>query len=66
MVDRERTCLLHWTMFLDRHTQRLIRSDMQIQDKMLCKQYKDAKNAEECEVNFLASQALWVSLGVAT
>lgn len=36
MEDHERTCLLHWIVSLNRHTQRLIRSDMQNQHEKCC------------------------------
>lgn len=53
-------------MSLDRHTHRLNRSDMQNQHKMLCKQYKDVKHAKDSKVEYLAIQAWWLLLGVAT
>jgi hypothetical protein len=31
MVDKERTCLFHWTQLLDRHTKQLIALELQEQ-----------------------------------
>jgi hypothetical protein len=42
MVDKERTCLFHWTQSLDKHTKQLIRPELQDEHKALCHQYKNA------------------------
>jgi len=54
IVNRERTCLLHWSTSLHRHTQKLIKLDMQHQHMHLCKQYKDSKTTEEAETRYLS------------
>jgi hypothetical protein len=52
--NRERTCLLHWTTSLKRHTQKYIKPDMQDQHSCLCKQYKDSEMMDEAESRYLA------------
>jgi hypothetical protein len=47
MENRERTCLLHWTTLLRRHTQKYIKPDMQDQHNRLCKQYKDSDDDQD-------------------
>jgi hypothetical protein len=54
MVDRERTCLFHWTQSLEKHTKADIRQDLQYQHRILCQQYKNAKLMAEVETKFLA------------
>ena len=66
MENRERTCLLHWTTSLNRHTQKFIKPDMQFQHNLLCKQYKNSKSMEEAETRYLAIRAWWLSSGAAS
>jgi hypothetical protein len=66
MVDRERTCLVHWTQSLEKHTKANIRQDLQYQHRILCQQYKNAKSIVEAETKFLAIRAWWISSGAAT
>jgi hypothetical protein len=66
MVDKERTCLFHWTQSLEKHTKADIRQDLQYQHRVLCQQYKNAKSMAEAETKFLAIQAWWMSSGAAT
>ena len=66
MVDRERTCLFHWTQSLEKHTKADIRQDLQSQHRRLCQQYKNAKSMEEAETKYLAIRAWWMSSGAAT
>ncbi len=42
MVDKEHTCLFHWTQSLDKHTKQLIGPDLQNEHKAFCHQYKNA------------------------
>jgi hypothetical protein len=63
MESRERTCLLHWTVSMERHTAAHIKPDLQQQHKLLCKQYKDAKTPEQSESRYLAIRAWWLSSG---
>jgi hypothetical protein len=66
MVDRERTCLFHWTQSLEKHTKADIRQDLQFQHQILCHQYKNAKSMAEAETKYLAIRAWWMSSGAAT
>src|SRR5450631_2510022 len=66
MVDRERTCLFHWTQSLEKHTKADIRQDLQYQHRILCQQYKNAKSMAEAETKYLAIRAWWMSSGAAT
>jgi hypothetical protein len=61
MESRKRTCLLHWTVSMERHTATHIKPDLQQRHKLLCKQYKDAKAPEQSESRYLAIQAWWLS-----
>jgi len=63
MEDRERTCLLHWSTSLQKHTQKHIKEAFQQQHNTLCKQYKDAKTMEEAETRYLAIRSWWLSSG---
>jgi hypothetical protein len=66
MENRERTCLLHWSTSLQKHTQKHIKEAFQQQHNTLCKQYKDAKSMEEAETRYLAIRSWWLSSGAAT
>jgi hypothetical protein len=37
MKDQEKTCLFHWTQFLEKHTKADIRADLQHQYQQLCR-----------------------------
>ena len=65
MVNRERTCLLHWSTFLHKHTQKYIKEPFQHQHITLCKQYKDSENMDQAEVRYLAIRSWWLSSGAA-
>ena len=66
MIDRERTCLLHWIQSLEKHTKADICQDLQSQHQKLCQQYKKAKSLSKAETKFLAIWAWWMSSGAAT
>ena len=66
MVDKERTCLFHWTQSLEKHTKADIRQDLQSQHQKLCQQYKNAKSMAEAETKYLAIRAWWMSSGAAS
>jgi hypothetical protein len=66
MVDKERTCLFHWTQSLEKHTKADIRQDLQAQHRKLCQQYKNAKSMAEAETKYLAIRAWWMASGAAT
>ena len=54
MVNRERTCLLHWSTSFHKHMQKYIKEPFQHQHITLCKQYKDSENMDQAEVRYLA------------
>ena len=66
MENRERTCLFHWTLCLQRATSRNIKLELQDQHKELCRQWKDAKSQEEAEMKYNVIRGWWVSSGATT
>jgi hypothetical protein len=66
MKDQEKTCLFHWTQFLEKHTKVEIRADLQYQHRQYYKQYKNATLASESETRYLAIRAWWLSSGATT
>ena len=46
MENRERTCLLHWSNSLHKHTQKHIKQSLQQHHIALCKQYKESKSVD--------------------
>ena len=66
MEGRERTCLFHWTLRLQRATTKNIKLKFHDQYKELYKQWKDAKTQEEAKTRYNIIRAWWVSSGVAT
>lgn len=64
--DKERTCLCHWTLCLQRVTFKLIKLEFQQQYKELCKQCKDAKTQEEAKTRYNIIRGWWVSSGATT
>ena len=58
MENRERTCLLHWSTSLHRHTQKYIKEALQQQHITLCKQYKDSESMDQAEVCYLAIRSM--------
>ena len=63
MENRERTYLFHWTQSMEKHTVTNIRSDLQDQHRLLCKQYKNATSHEDSETWYVAIKAWWLSSG---
>ena len=66
MDGRERTCLFHWTLCLQRTITKNIKLEFHDQYKELCKQWKDAKTQEEAETRYNVIKVWWVSFGAAT
>jgi len=62
MENRKRTCLLHWSISLHKHTQKYIKGTFQ-QHMSLCRQYKDSKNMDQAETRYLAIRAWWLLFG---
>ena len=66
MDNRERTCLFHWTLCLQRATTKHIKLEFQDQHKELCKQWKDARTQEEAETMYNVIRGWWLSSGATT
>ena len=47
MENRERTCLFHWKMALERHTKQLTRSDLQAEDIRFCHEYRNSPSIDD-------------------
>jgi len=52
MVDKECTCLFHWIQSLDKHTNQLIRLELQNEHKALCHQYKNATSLGDANSHY--------------
>jgi len=63
MENRKRTCLLHWTTSLQKHTQKYIKEAFYKQHISLCKQYKVLKNMDQVETRYLAIRSWWLLSG---
>ena len=66
MENCERTCYLHWSNSLHKHTQKHIKQSLQQQHIALCKQYKESKSVDEAEIRYLAIRSWWLSSGAAS
>ena len=66
MDNRERTCLLHWSNSLYKHTHKPIKQSLQQQHIALYKQYKESKSVDEAEIRYLAIRSWWLSSGATT
>jgi hypothetical protein len=64
MVDRERTCLFHWTQSMVNHTEKHIPEELWEQHKKMCHQYRKAQSMEEADTLYNALRAWWVSAGI--
>jgi hypothetical protein len=61
MVDKERTCLFHWTQSFDKHTKQLIRLELQDEHKVLCHQYKNATSLVDVNSHYVLIHCRWLS-----
>jgi hypothetical protein len=66
MVARERTCLFHWSVSLDKVTQKYIKPSLQFQHKQICKDYKDVKTIDDAETKDHVIRSWWLSSGDAS
>lgn len=64
MVDKERTCLFHWTQSLDKHTKQLIKHELQSGHKAMCFEYKNATSLDEANTCYVAICYWWLSYDV--
>jgi hypothetical protein len=63
MENRERTCLFHWKMALERHTKQLIRSDLQAEHIRLCQEYRMSPSIADANAAMASIKAWWFSSG---
>ena len=63
MENKERTCLFHWTMTLDRHTKQYIKPELQDMHKRLCHEYRKCKTKTDADIAMEAIKAWWYSFG---
>jgi hypothetical protein len=61
MVNKERTCLFHWKMALERHTKQLIRPNLQAEHIMLCQEYRNCQTLSDANAALLSIKAWWFS-----
>jgi hypothetical protein len=66
MENRERTCLFHWKMALERHTKQLIRSDLQVEHIRLCQEYMKSPRIDDADAPMASIKAWWFSPGTVT
>jgi hypothetical protein len=59
MINKEWTCLFHWTQSFDRHTKQLIAPKLQGWQKALCFDYKNVRCLEEANLHYATIQFLW-------
>jgi hypothetical protein len=63
MVNKERTCLFHWKMALERHTKQLIRPDLQIEHIRLCQEYRKSQSISDANAAMASIKAWRFSSG---
>jgi hypothetical protein len=62
-MDKECTCLFHWSHSLDKHTKQLIKLELQDEHKALCHQYKNAKSFGDANNHYALIHSWWLSFG---
>ncbi len=63
MVDKEHTCLFHWTQSLDKHTKQLIKHELQDEHKVFYHQYKNATSLGDVDSHYALIHCWWLSSG---
>ena len=63
MENKERTCLFHWTMILDRHTKQYIKPELQDMHKRFCHEYRKCRTKTDADTPMEAIKAWWYSSG---
>ncbi len=61
MVDKECTCLFHWSYSFNKHTKKLIRLELQYEHKTFCHQYKNAKLLMDANNHYALIHSWWLS-----
>jgi hypothetical protein len=63
MIDKECTCIFHWTQSFDKNTKQLIRPNLQDQHNVLCHEYTNEKSFMEANGLYVTIRCWWFSLG---
>jgi len=63
MVDKEHTCLFHWTQSFDKHTKQLIKLELQDEHKVFYHQYKNATSLGDVDYHYALIHCWWLSFG---
>jgi hypothetical protein len=63
MANKERTCLFHWKMALERHTKQLIRPELQAEHIRLCQEYRKCQSISDANAAMASIKAWWFSSG---
>jgi hypothetical protein len=66
MVDKEQTCLFHWTQSLDKHTKQLIKHELKSGHKAMCFEYKNATSLIEANTCYVPIHYWWFSSNIAS
>jgi hypothetical protein len=61
MENKERTCMFHWKMALERHTKQLIKPELQSEHIRLCQDYRMCQSIGEVDSKLASIKALWFS-----
>ena len=61
MENKEKTCMFHWTMTLDRHTKQYIKAELQDMHKRLCYEYWKCRTKTDADTAMEAIKAWWYS-----
>ena len=63
MDGKERTCQFHWSMALNRHTEQLIKPELQGRHIELCNDYRKCRSKADADSAMVAIKAWWFSSG---
>jgi hypothetical protein len=61
MANKERTCLFHWKMALERHTKQLIRPELQAEHIRLYQEYRKCQSISDANAAMASIKAWWFS-----
>jgi hypothetical protein len=64
MVDKEQTCLFHWTQSLYKHTKQLIKHELKSKHKATCFEYKNATSLDEANTCYITIHYWWLSSNI--
>jgi hypothetical protein len=66
MENKERTCLFHWKMALERHMKQLIKPELQAEYIRLCQEYRMCQSIGEADSKLASIKAWWFFSGAAS